>query len=175
MKSFRLLIISLIVIGTISCDKESLPMSSGKGIINGENYTYKTTLLSQITGPYPHEARLYNEDGKFIFQTLQMPFTPTNKKSNSPNFIIEFAISDTQDLIIGKKYYTSGCYLHQYRWEDGVSYDELRRNATGNVELTSIDKENGWVEARFEFEVPATDEYEKWSAKGSLKLNTDVI
>ncbi|MDH6356901.1 hypothetical protein [Parabacteroides sp. PF5-9] len=186
MKVFRLAVLSFVLIGFTSCDKERMHISSGRGEIDGEKYKYQSTILSQIMAPDPYEAYLYKAGDLFVFQTGDIIFTPANKRSDSPNFLISLALSGTQEFVVGGKYtitgngktgkdYRSGCYVNRYWWVDGISCNEWHRYGVGYIEFTRVDKENGWVECLFEFEIPATDLYDRWIAKGNFKLYTEIL
>ena len=184
----KLIVITTVaVLALTGCDKEAMNLSSGSCVINGENYTYQSQLISRVMGPSPHEARLYEYEDRFTFRALPMSFVPVNGKPDEPVFLISFSISDTRDLIVGEKYdigeyeesgkeYTD-CSIRRYRLADGVDYVNDYRYATGSVELTRIERikeDFGWVEGIFEFEVPADSEHEAWTAKGKFKIYTNI-
>ncbi len=187
MKKACLFTVFAAVLSLIACEKEDLDLSSGSCVINGENYTYQSQMISRVMGPYTYEARLHKYEDRFIFRALQMSFAPVKGEPDGPYFLIAFGISDTLNLVVGETYdimefeesgkeYTD-CSIRRYRWADGAAYVNEYRYATGSVELTRIERikdDLGWVEGIFEFEVPSDSEHEAWTAKGKFKIYTQI-
>ena len=181
----RLLVLLFTLIGITSCNKKDLFVSSGKCVINGENYTYESSL-TKFLAIDTHDASIFNWNNKFVFQT-DMSFLPTSKKSDSPNYQISFTLNEVEDFVIGKKYdiplyqgeegynnmYETHCYFKHYRYADNIIFDEFDKCGTGSIEFINIHKMDELVEGIFEFEVSATDDFEKWTAKGNFKLYTN--